>query len=462
MSINKIKLNYLYLLFFILNLFTNYFYLNFYQFNVTNIYKLNLFNSLFLWSPYYICIDNFSLIMIILTILLVITCIITSWKNIKILKKEYYLLLNITLTILIFIFISNEILIFYFFFELILIPIFILIIVWGSRIEKFKSSYYLFFYTFIGSLCMFWSLFFLISTIGSTSINLLYIIELEKQNLLFLCFCLSFMIKIPMVPFHIWLPQAHVEAPLSGSILLAGILLKLGGYGFIKFNLTFLIEGLNKFLSLLITLSIIGIIYGSLLTIRQIDLKRLIAYSSIAHMGFVTIGIFSLTYWGWIGSISLMLAHGLISSALFIISGFLYERFHYRVIKIYKGLLSIMPLSCLLFFFLILANISFPGSINFISEIIIFISLLNSKFNILIIIVIFLSLILSIIYSFNLFNKIYLSSISNYIYFIRDLNKLEITILIIFIILSYLLGFYSFLILSKLHININLFILLIN
>ena len=462
MSINKIKLIYLYLLFLFFNLFTYYCYLNFYQFNTINIYKLKLFNSFILWNPYYIHIDNFSLIMIILSILLVIACIITSWKNIKILNKEYYLLLNLTLIILIFIFLSNEILIFYFFFELILIPIFILIIIWGSRLEKFKSSYYLFFYTFIGSLCMFWSLFFLISTLGSTSINLLNLIELERQNLLFLCFCLSFMVKIPMVPFHIWLPQAHVEAPLSGSILLAGILLKLGGYGFIKFNLTFLIGGLNKFLSILLTLSIIGIIYGSLLTIRQIDLKRLIAYSSIAHMGFVTIGIFSLTYWGWVGSISLMIAHGLISSSLFIISGFLYERFHYRVIKIYKGLISIMPLSCILFFFLILANISFPGSINFISEIIIFISLVNSKFNIFLVIIIFLSLILSIIYSFYLFNRIYLNSTSNYLFFIRDLNKLEISILSIFIFLSYLFGFYSFLILSKLHININLFILLIN
>jgi len=247
---------------------------------------------------------------------------------------------------------------------------FIIIGVWGSRERKIRAAYQFFLYTLFGSVLMLLAILLIYFQTGTTDLEILYTSSFSetRQILLWLAFFASFAVKVPMVPVHIWLPEAHVEAPTAGSVILAGILLKLGTYGFLRFSIPLFPYATFYFTPLIYTLSIIAIIYTSLTTLRQIDLKKIIAYSSVAHMNFVTLGLFSLNTQGIEGSILLMLSHGLVSPALFLCVGVLYDRHKTRLVRYYAGCGRTMPLFATLFVFFTMANISLPGTSSFIGE----------------------------------------------------------------------------------------------
>lgn len=320
-------------------------------------------------------IDGISLFFIILTTFLIPICILVSWTSIQTYVKEYCIAFLILESLLIAVFSVLDLLLFYVFFESVLIPMFIIIGVWGSRERKIRAAYQFFLYTLFGSVFMLLAILLIYFQTGTTDLEILYCSNWSetRQIFLWLAFFASFAVKVPMVPVHIWLPEAHVEAPTAGSVILAGILLKLGTYGFLRFSIPLFPFATFYFTPLIYTLSIIAIIYTSLTTLRQIDLKKIIAYSSVAHMNFVTLGLFSLNTQGIEGSILLMLSHGLVSPALFLCIGILYDRHKTRLLRYYAGCGRTMPLFALLFVFFTMANISLPGTSSFIGEFLVFI-----------------------------------------------------------------------------------------
>jgi proton-translocating NADH-quinone oxidoreductase chain M len=324
-------------------------------------------------------------------------------------------------------------------------PMFLIILLGGSRSQKIKAGYYFLFFTIFGSLLLFISINYLIIQFNTVNLYKLYyyknlLTDLE-QRCLWLTFFLSFAIKIPMFPFHTWLPEAHVEAPTIGSMLLAGILLKLGCYGFIRIIL-FLFPLANVYFSSdLYILCLISIFYSCIIAIRQSDLKRIIAYASIAHMNLIVLGIFSFTTIGIYGSIFQSVSHGVVSSGLFFLVGVLYIRYKSRIIQYYSGLTQVMPLFSFIFLFFILANISFPLTSNFIGELLLFIGILKIGFNVLIISL--LSIILNTIYSLWCCNRILYGNLkSQLIIKYKDLTFLEINILLILIFCILILGIF--------------------
>lgn len=323
-------------------------------------FKINIF----------IGVDGISLFFILLTTFLTPICILTSWDSIKKSQKEYYAYFLLIESLLIFVFSALDLLVFFIVFESILIPMFLIIGFWGSRTRKIKAGYQFFLYTLIGSVLMLLGIFIIYFETGSTDYHLITFFEFSgrRQIILWFLFFMAFAIKIPMFPLHIWLPEAHVEAPTAGSIILAGVLLKMGTYGLLRFSLVFFPEGCLYFTPLIFVLSIFAVLYTSLTTLRQIDLKKIIAYSSVAHMGFVTMGIFSLNLLGLQGSLFIMLSHGFISSGLFFCIGVLYDRHHTRLVKYYTGLTQAMPLFSIVFLFFSIANLGFPGTSSFVGE----------------------------------------------------------------------------------------------
>ena len=412
------------------------------------------------WGYIVFSIDGLSMFFICLSIILIPICIIMSWKAIHQFKKEFLIFLFSIVFLLIGVFSVLDILGFYILFEAILIPMFLIIGIWGSREEKVKASFYFFFYTLIGSLLMLLSIFKLYSIFGTTNYQNLILINIPNhlQYWLFLGFFASLAVKIPMIPVHIWLPQAHVEAPVAGSVLLAGILLKLGGYGFLRFSFPLFPIASEYFSPFVILLSLTAIIYGSFTTCRQTDIKRLIAYSSVAHMGLVTLAIFTHSLEGLIASITMMLAHGLVSSGLFMTSAVIYVRHHTRAIKYFRGLTITMPIFSTITLFLILSNISFPLTFNFIAE---FFSILAAfKYSYLTGILSCIGVLLATIYAFYFYNRIYFGTLSKHLYLSREMNKFEFQGFLPIIILTLILGIFPNLIfkfiLSSSYINISL------
>ena len=314
-------------------------------------------------------VDGISLFFILLTTFLIPICILVGWMG-EYAVKEYCIAFLILEALTIAVFSVLDLLLFYIFFESVLIPMFIIIGVWGSRERKIRAAYQFFLYTLFGSVLLLLAILLLYFQGGTTDIMVLYLTPLSpsREILLWCAFFASFAVKVPMLPVHIWLPEAHVEAPTAGSVILAGIMLKLGTYGFLRFSLPLFPYASMYFTPLIYTMSIIAIIYSSLTTIRQVDLKKIIAYSSVAHMNFVTIGLFSLNSQGVEGSLMLQLSHGLVSPALFLLVGVLYDRHKTRLLRYYSGCARTMPLFALLFLFFTMANISLPGTASFIGE----------------------------------------------------------------------------------------------
>ena len=326
-------------------------------------------------------IDGVSLFFIILTTLLTPICILVGWKSIQSYVKEYCIAFLVLESLMIAVFSVLDLLLFYVFFESVLIPMFLIIGVWGSRARKIRAAYQFFLYTLFGSVLMLLGILLIYFQTGSLDLSVLYTTKFSESReiLLWLAFFASFAVKVPMLPVHIWLPEAHVEAPTAGSVILAGILLKLGTYGFLRFSIPLFPYASIYFTPLIYTMSVIAIVYTSLTTLRQVDLKKIIAYSSVAHMNFVTIGLFSLNAQGVEGSVMLMLSHGLVSPALFLLVGILYDRHKTRLLKYYAGCGRTMPIFAILFLFFTMANISLPGTSSFIGEFLVLVGAFQSN-----------------------------------------------------------------------------------
>lgn len=398
-------------------------------------------------------LDGISIMFILLTTLLIPICVLSSWDSIKFLRKEFYILLISIELILIGVFIVLDLLGFYVLFETVLIPMFLIIGVWGAREQKITASYYFFFYTLIGSVLMLLSIIYLYYVTGTTDYQTLLGLQLDKsvQYLLFLGFFASLAVKIPKFPFHVWLPQAHVEAPLAGSVLLAGVLIKLGSYGLIRFTLPLFPDACYYFTPLVYTLGVLAIVYASLTTLRQTDLKRIIAYSSVSHMGVVSLAIFTYSVIGLEGSIFLQISHGLVSSALFIVVTILYDRHHTRLVKYYRGVTVTMPIFATIFLIFTLANIAVPLSCNFIGE---FLSLLATfNYNAFIGILACSSMILSACYALFLYNRVCFGSMSLYLKATQegDITRREFYVLFPLVFLTIFLGVYPNIVLTTLH-----------
>ena len=395
-------------------------------------------------STYYVVIglDGLSLFFILLTTFLIPACLLNSWHSVKTRIAYYIAIFLLMESILIGVFIVLDILLFYILFEAILIPMFLVIGIWGARQRKIQAAYQFFLYTLFGSVLMLIGLLVLFIEIGTTDVQFLmhYSMNINLQLFLWLAFFASFAIKIPMIPVHIWLPEAHVEAPTAGSVLLAGVLLKLGTYGFLRFSLPLFPDASIFFSPIIFTLSIIAIIYTSLTTLRQIDLKKIIAYSSVGHMNFVTLGLFSFNIQSIVGSILVMISHGIISSALFLCIGIVYDRYHTRIIKYYRGLTMVMPLFTLIFLFFTLANISVPGTGSFIGEFLILLGSFQTSTTMTTLASI--GMILGAAYSIWLYNRVSFGYISSYISHFNDISYREFFILLPFIALVLIMGIY--------------------
>ncbi|MEP3525496.1 MAG: NADH-quinone oxidoreductase subunit M [Hyphomicrobiales bacterium] len=317
-------------------------------------------------------VDGISMLFVILTTFLMPLCILASWESVQKRVKEYMVAFLVLETLMIGVFCSLDLVLFYVFFEAGLIPMFIIIGVWGGK-RRIYASFKFFLYTLLGSVLMLLAIMAMFWDAGTTNIETLLAHEFppSMQTWLWLAFFASFAVKMPMWPVHTWLPDAHVEAPTAGSVILAGILLKLGGYGFLRFSLPMFPLASDYFAPFVFTLSVIAIIYTSLVALMQEDIKKLIAYSSVAHMGFVTMGIFAANEQGIQGGIFQMLSHGLISGALFLCVGVVYDRMHTREIKAYGGLVNRMPWYATVFLIFTMANVGLPGTSGFVGEFVI-------------------------------------------------------------------------------------------
>jgi NADH-quinone oxidoreductase subunit M len=318
---------------------------------------------------YHLGVDGISMLFVILTTFLMPFCILASWEAIESRIKAYFIAFLILETLMIGVFTALDIVLFYVYFEAGLIPMFIIIGVWGGK-RRVYASFKFFLYTLLGSVLMLLAIMAMYWTAGTTDIPALlkYEFPASMQTWLWLAFFASFAVKMPMWPVHTWLPDAHVEAPTAGSVILAGILLKMGGYGFLRFSLPMFPLASEMFAPFVFTLSIVAIIYTSLVALMQEDMKKLIAYSSVAHMGYVTMGIFAANAQGIQGGIFQMLSHGLVSGALFLCVGVIYDRMHTREIAAYGGLVNNMPKYAVAFLIFTMANVGLPGTSSFVGE----------------------------------------------------------------------------------------------
>ena len=373
-------------------------------------------------------VDGISILFILLTTFITPVCIFSAIHSIKFKIKEFLIAILVMETLMLGVFCSLDLVIFYLFFEGGLIPMFLIIGIWGGP-KRVYSAFKFFLFTLLGSVLMLVAIISIYWITGTSDVIKLLDIRIptEYQYLLWLAFFSSFAVKLPMWPVHTWLPDAHVEAPTAGSVILAAILLKMAGYGFLRFSLGLFPVASDYFTPLIFTLSIMAIIYTSLVALMQEDMKKLIAYSSVAHMGFVTLGIFSLTKQGLEGSIIQMISHGLISAALFLCVGVVYDRFHSRMISSYGGLVNIMPKYSLVFIIFVLAALGLPGTSGFVGEFLVLVGVLQK--NILVAILASLGVILAAAYMLWLYKRVIFGKITNSeIKIMSDLNKTEIYI----------------------------------
>lgn len=398
----------------------------------------------------------------ILTSLIFIICILINW-NLKYKVKEFLFILFAINLMLVHVFCIFDLFMFYIYFEIILIPMFLLIGIWGSRERKIQAAYKFFIYTLFGSLFMLIAILNLYYHLGTCDLQVLQTSTLSdiRQIINCSCFLIAFAVKVPMFPVHLWLPEAHVEASTTGSVILASILLKLGTYALVRFIIPLFPSGILYLSPLIFVFSILGIIYASLSALRQVDLKKIVAYSSIAHMNFVMLGLFSMNIQGLEGSIYLMISHALVSSALFICVGFLYDRYKTRIIIYYSGLAQLMPIFSVIFFIFILSNLSFPGTSSFIGEFLVLLGCFNK--NNLVAFWAATSICLSASYSLWFYNRLVFGKLNkrilnNYC----DLTLREFAILLPLLFLNLFLGFSSVFLSDKWYSSILYLILNLN
>ncbi|HEY8194591.1 MAG TPA: NADH-quinone oxidoreductase subunit M [Hyphomicrobium sp.] len=387
-------------------------------------------------------VDGISMLFVILTTFLMPLCILASWVSIQDRVKEYMIAFLVLETLMLGVFSALDLVLFYIFFEGGLIPMFLIIGVWGGK-RRVYASFKFFLYTLLGSVLMLLAMMAMYWHAGTTDIPTLLQTKFppEMQLWLWIAFFASFAVKMPMWPVHTWLPDAHVEAPTAGSVILAGILLKMGGYGFLRFSLPMFPNASADLAPFIFTLSIVAIIYTSLVALVQEDMKKLIAYSSVAHMGYVTMGIFTASQQGVDGAIFQMLSHGLVSSALFLCVGVIYDRMHTREIAAYGGLAERMPKYAAAFMVFTMANVGLPGTTGFIGE---FLTLLAAfKANTWVAILATTGIILSAAYALYLYRRIIFGVLEKAnLRSILDLSPREVAILAPLVLLTIFYGFY--------------------
>ena len=406
------------------------------------------------WFPelgigYHMGVDGISMMFVLLSTLLIPICILASWDTIRDRVKEYMIAFLVLETMMVGMFCALDYLLFYVFFEGVLIPMFIIIGVWGSGDRRIYAAFKFFLFTLLGSVLMMLAMLAMYLQAGTTDLvgtpdqpGLLYTeFGTTMQYWLWLALFASFAVKIPMWPVHTWLPDAHVEAPTAGSVILAGVLLKMGGYGFLRFSIPMLPEATEYFTPLVYALSVVAIIYTSLVALAQEDMKKLIAYSSVAHMGFVTIGMFTLTEQGVQGSIFQMLSHGIVSAALFLCVGVVYDRLHTRMIDRYGGLASNMPAYAVVFMVFMLASVGLPGTSGFIGE---FLTIVGAFLvNTWVAVLAAIGLILGALYMLSLYRRVIFGRlVKEDLKVLTDLTPREVAMFVPLVVMVFWMGIY--------------------
>jgi NADH-quinone oxidoreductase subunit M len=400
---------------------------------------------------YHMGIDGISMLFIILTTFLMPICILASWQSISKRVKEYMIAFLLLETMMVGVFSALDLVVFYLFFEGGLIPMFLIIGIWGGD-RRVYASFKFFLYTLLGSVLMLLAILAMYMQAGTTDIPTLMTTKFDAdlQNWLWLAFFASFAVKVPMWPVHTWLPDAHVEAPTAGSVILAGVLLKMGGYGMLRFSIPMFPEATEHFTWLVYALSVIAVVYTSLVALMQEDMKKLIAYSSVAHMGFVTIGMFTFTPQGIEGAIFVMLSHGLVSAALFLIVGVVYDRIHTREIARYGGLVHNMPSYAAVFMLFTLANVGLPGTSGFVGEFLVLVGVF--QVNTWVAFFATTGIVLSAAYALWLYRRVIFGAMTKAdLKDILDLNKREVAIFAPLVVLTLLFGVYPAPVLDVLH-----------
>ena len=404
---------------------------------------------------YKVGIDGISILFVILTTFITPLCIISVNNSVKKRLRDFLIAILIMESFMIGVFCSLDLVIFYLFFEAGLIPMFLIIGIWGGP-KRVYSAFKFFLYTLLGSVLMLVAIISIYWIAGTTDVVKLYELGIDSkyQNLLWLAFFSSFAVKTPMWPVHTWLPDAHVEAPTAGSVLLAAILLKMAGYGFIRFSLGLFPIASDLFTPLIYALSLIAIIFTSLIALMQEDMKKLIAYSSVAHMGFVTLGIFTIQQQGIEGSIIQMISHGLVSAALFLCVGVVYDRMHSRLINTYGGIVSIIPKYSVLFMLFTLAALGLPGTSGFIGEFLILMGAFKDNF--LVAVIASLGVIFGAAYMLWLYKRVVFGKlVNNDLNKLTDLDKSEYFILISLALPTLFFGFYPEPLFNTIEVSVN-------
>lgn len=400
----------------------------------------------------HIGVDGISLYFVLLTTFITPICILSNWDNIKEQLKYFLMCFLVLETLLIAVFVVLDILLFYVFFESVLIPLFLIVGIWGGSATRVRAAFLLFLYTLFGSLFMLLAFLVIYYNVGSTDFQVVSLseINLESQKLLWLAVFISMAIKTPLLPFHVWLPRAHAEAPLAGSVILAGLILKLATYGYMRILIQFLPDATSYFSPLVQTIAVITLIYASLATLRQTDFKALVAYSSIGHMAVVVLGLFSNTIQGIDGALLLSIAHGVVSPALFIlVGGVLYDRYHTRTIRYYRGMTAYMPLFSIMFFVFTIFNAAVPLSANWAGE---FLCLAGAfQRNPVFAVLGSTGIVLSAAYSIWLYNRIAFGAWSKYLNYTTDITRREFMLLLPLLFVAVVFGIFPNIILDSVH-----------